>query len=234
MMDIPKPLYRFKDWLNSDEMPIILETQKSPFTQSLWKRILQNSHAFKETFDYLIQDNPHENEKTILSRGKIISYAQHAYASRLPEDRKLLLLSVLIWGYGDKHRGDNVPRSLAVPHLDKTLNNAMQYLEQHLIEEAFSCFTTSGTSIDHLNSSFFTKILHFFGLATKTQPMPLILDSKVVKAWTTLTQSPLNQYAVKDYIIYIETVDQWANYLNCRADAIEYLLFISPHEFLER
>jgi hypothetical protein len=102
------------------------------------------------------------------------------------------------------------------------------------LKNAFNLFNEEA-HISGLGPSFFTKLFYFAGMACGMTPnLPLILDNKVEVNWNILLNSRFSQYRVQDYLFFVNTVSGWSKQINCRADAIEYFLFLEPKQFVLR
>jgi hypothetical protein len=162
---------------------------------------------------------------------KSLREAAQAYAeSRLPS--LSLFVGVMIWGYADPGYGPT-----RVTRMLRDRQQALARVERALaamrdgdIAKAYEaiCFPRVGTA-------FGTKFLAFASRPFNVRPTPLILDSRVCKAFRTLLGAPhlMRDFArrglgVRDaagYVRYVHTMNEWAERLGCDAEQIELYLF---------
>ena len=173
-----------------------------------------------------------ERYPNALRRFDIVPLAREASQTETPSAIRQLFLATMMWGYGTVGYG---PWRMAhitanIEHLDKVLFNALRAIKYGSVSTAFSIFQEA--HIPFLGPSYFTKYLYFAGLGCGIDRYPLILDNRVLQSLSALLdQRTFSDGTVDDYHNYVVTLHEWAEMLDCRADSIEYLLFLTPQEF---
>lgn len=148
--------------------------------------------------------------------------------------RKLFLAS-MIWGYvKDDRRGAwRTKQMLSYHGAQEVLEKAARWVSNGQIVEA-----CRGFKLPWCGSVFSTKFFYFIGLGAGISPLPCILDDRVGQSLEQLGREegwnlpPFNDVHGKGirrcpegYVQYIQSLDEWAKELGCRADYIEYFLY---------
>jgi hypothetical protein len=143
----------------------------------------------------------------------------------------------MLWGWSDAGNGpERVDRIFRVADPYALLAEAFRCVQKSDIDTAYQTLRDkNGTTIRYLDEAFFTKFLYFAGLGCGLQQYPLILDKKVVTGLKSLLgdKAP-REHRCEDYLAYVEMMRDWAKILDCRADSIEYLLYMVPAEFWQK
>lgn len=177
--------------------------------------------------------------KTI-SRGDILYLAQETKNGGYPAIRKLFV-ACMIWGWGTRGIGiHNVNKIFSDERrAEVVLSNTFTGVKCGKLTEPYLGFKLSSCG-----PAFFTKFFYFIGLAYGSNPLPVILDTKVAQFLEPLCWAEglnLEEFAIvsrnkkgnisyikpymNGYINYVFTMDNWAKELGCRADNIEYFMY---------
>ncbi len=226
MTRIPQRLLEFREaitGLNPDQQSI-------PYSSDSWKNLFQNDPDVNSIVKRFLESISRENVKAL-----------GAEAVRDTNSVRRFFIAVMMWGYGTTAYGPyRVKRMLDNRSAEGILRDTLQRVLSGDIQAAYRDFALRGCG-----PSFMTKYLYFIGLSLNVRPLPLILDSRVAQSlksmdgddsgWTEFIKcavgkrGSINVLPYPDgYIRYIETMDQWAKELGCRADAIELFLFDPP------
>lgn len=169
---------------------------------------------------------------TSLRRFDIVPLAREASETETPSAIRQLFLATMLWGYGTVGYG---PWRMAhitsnIKQLDDVLFNALRAIKYGNVRTAFSVLHDA--HIPFLGPAYFTKYLYFAGLGCGIDHYPLILDTRILQSLSALIgKRTFSEGTVNDYHNYVVTLHEWAEMLDCRADSIEYLLFLTPQEF---
>lgn len=167
-----------------------------------------------------------------IRRLDIVPLALEANEKETPSAIRSLFLATMLWGYGTAGYG---PWRLAhitseIEQLDAVLFESLRAIKYGNVRTAFSIFQDA--HIPFLGPAYFTKFLYFAGLGCGIDHYPLILDTRILQSLGALLgKRTFSGGTADDYYSYIVTLHEWAEMLDCRADSIEYLLFLTPQEF---
>jgi hypothetical protein len=154
--------------------------------------------------------------------------------ARQAELRRFFIL-VIVWGYGKVGAGPwRVDKMLKSPGFARTLCRASEECFHGLFLKAYK---TLVGNINRLGPAFASKYLYFLCYNFKAPVKPLIFDSVVVETMRTLNwpKGYVDYLALKNntprrqsfaYAQYLFLLHNWAGALGCRADQIEYFLWI--------
>lgn len=180
-------------------------------------------------FQHLNQHYP-----TGISRRQIAQLVQDIAVGDFDFSRlRKSFLATMIWGYGTVGYGPfRTEKMLGSSNVETVLTDTYFLLKSGDIVQAYQRF-----QVDRCGPAFFTKFFYFIGLGLNLKPLPLILDSVVanslahpdmlgegIQELASLTNGSVGRYA-EGYQKYITLMDEWADELDCRPDAIEYFLF---------
>ena len=195
--------------------------------------------------DYLFRSYTDPNNSGIakLTRPELTKLAEKALKGDRKEIRRFYL-AMMMWGWEfNQLRGcDFVNRGISDPEFDNILKNAVNLVKHNELKEAYEAFSLPGC-----RSAYFTKLFYFLGCALKLKPLPVILDTNVVKflhfidklegtqlvstfADATIKQGKrgltvsIDEFA-DGYLKYLKAVDNWADKLGCISDDIECFMF---------
>jgi hypothetical protein len=221
---IPSYIAMCKPWLQAKDLrsqpPQLYDAEK-------WRAIFHDS-ALENVFNRYPQQ---------INRLDIIRYAEGANQVDIdPNAIQELFWATMLWGWGTTGYG---PKNRVKPILDANdnlfdvLSTAFQFIQKGDVSEAYEWLCPGGTTrIKNFGEAYFSKFLYFAGLGCGLEKYPLILDSKINTALNVLIYSNAPRaYARSGYLTYVDTLHQWAQTLECRADSIEYLLFMMPPGF---
>lgn len=167
-----------------------------------------------------------------IRRFDIVPLAHEAAETEAVSTVRQLFLATMLWGYGTVGYG---PWRMAhitsnLDQLDGVLFSALRAIKYGSVRAAFSALQDA--HIPFLGPSYFTKYLYFAGLGCGIDHYPLILDTRILQSLGALLgKRTFSEGTVEDYKNYVTTLHEWAEMLDCRADSIEYLLFLTPQEF---
>ena len=227
---IPSPLRRGQARIPSLEDVM---RQDVPFNSSL---CLQKEGLSEDRDVRAVCDRfPHES----LARADLFDMAREAATSDDLHAKRRLVIGTLMWGYGRSGRTYMyAPRALSDERLNGALEGSSAPLAAGDLAAAYSAFSEPRSPRGY-NSGFFTKYLHFYGVAARgddARPMPLIMDSRVQHALKTFEsvfgwdpEWP-GRGAEFRYVHFCEAVSSWAGSLNVRPDQIELFLFGMRYE----
>jgi hypothetical protein len=219
---LPKRLAESKD-------QIIEGFTKSPggeYSVELWHNYLDNDSDLLR----ICQRFP-----TSIRRRDIEQLSIEAQSGGSAQIRTVFLAS-MIWGWGNRGLGPwQTKHMLNYDNLDTQLIQASESIANGMIVKAYIDF-----DVPHCGPAFFTKFFYFLGLGCQSTPLPLILDSRVASSLRTLSAEEGWQPElfvitgadgyVKSYVDgywrYLQAIDYWSKQLGCRADNIEYFLFM--------
>lgn len=220
----PQRLLAFRDRL----LEIVPENQEIPYRRDKWARYFTGDPDFNEIT---------ERFPDVITRGNVKDLSAEAIHDHTRVRR--LFLASMIWGYGTVGLGPwRTSRMLTGPSAPRRLQMAIAEVTAGQVLNAYGQFR-----LNCCGPAFFTKFFYFIGLGAGLEPLPLILDCRVAKAFKKLTEDEeldfgdfVNCYETngciksincypEGYIHYIEIMNQWAHEIGCRADAIELFLF---------
>ncbi len=215
----PSKLNRLREWLQNATLS---HQPAQIFYPEKWLDAIQ----LKE-LQILLQRHP-----SAIRRLDIVPLAREASETESPSDIRQLFLASMLWGYGTvgygPWRGAQITQS--IEQLDSVLLTALRSIKRGSVGEAFN--TLMEAHIPFWGQSYFTKYLYFAGLGCGIDHYPLILDTRILQSLNKLLGGRIfSAGTVDDYQKYIMTLHEWAEILDCRADSIEYLLFLTPQEF---
>lgn len=170
-----------------------------------------------------------------LNRLEVAAFAKDAAQAGFQEDTiRRFFWAVMLWGWATAGNGpERVSRIFKAGDPFPLITDAFRLIYAGNVGAAYNSLrTTTAPTIKHLDEAYFSKLLYFAGLGCNLKLYPLILDSKVVATLNAILGSgapkPRRQ---QDYLRYVAMMHEWATTLECRADSIEYLLFLMPSEF---
>ena len=173
-----------------------------------------------------------ERHPQAIKRIDIVALAREASENPAPSAIRRVFLATLLWAYAATGYGPaRVARMLDnLAQLDRVLSEAHKAIRNNHIRHAY--IILHDAHIPYCGQPFVTKFLYFAGLGCGVDHFPLILDSRVLHS----LQGLLGDHApaageLDDYLKYVALLHEWAEMLDCRADSIEYLLFLTPKEF---
>ncbi len=215
----PQKLMRLLEWLQnatlSHQPPQIYYPEN-------WLQAIE-----LEEIQTLVQRIPNS-----IRRFDIVPLAREACETEATSTVRELFLATMLWGYGTAGYG---PWRMAhitsnLEQLDVVLFNALRAIKYGNVRSAFSTFQDA--HIPFLGPAYFTKYLYFAGLGCGINHYPLIMDTRILQSIRALLgKHAFSGGTADDYHNYIMTLHEWAEMLDCRADSIEYLLFLTPQEF---
>lgn len=215
----PRKLMRLLEWLQNATLS---HQPAQIFYPENWLHAIQ-----LDELPLLLQRYPNA-----LRRFDIVPLAREACETETPAAVRQLFLATMMWGYGTVGYG---PWRMAhitanIEQLDEVLFNALRAIKRGSVHTAFS--TLQEAHIPFLGPAYFTKYLYFAGLGCGIDRYPLILDTRILQSLSALLgKGTFSDGTVDDYHNYVVTLHEWAEMLDCRADSIEYLLFLTPQEF---
>lgn len=178
-----------------------------------------------------------------LSRGDVLSIG-HPDVNGNVRIRKLFL-AAMIWGYGRIGYGPHrTHRMLQTVNVGEILRESFDAVAMGNFSQAYA-----DLQINWCGPSFFTKFLYFAGRLCNANPMPLILDSRVVSSFRLLLDDmglDSRDFAIScipnglcfprrdadGYVAYVNTMNDWALQLGCLPDSLELFLFDPGHPFM--
>ncbi len=215
----PRKLMRLLEWLQNATLS---HQPAQIFYPENWL------HAVKlDEMPTLLQKFP-----SAIRRFDIVPLALEACETETPSHIRELFLATMVWGYGTVGYG---PWRMAhitsnIEQLDVVLFNALRAIKQGRVKAAFTVFQEA--HIPFLGPAYFTKYLYFAGLGCGINHYPLIMDTRILQSLRALLgKQTFSDGTADDYYSYIKMLHEWAEMLDCRADSIEYLLFLTPQEF---
>lgn len=221
---IPRRLVAFKN----DIRRLNPETQSIRYRPQMWERSMKGVIYFQEDPDFLSLSRQFP---VAITRKNVKDLSIEAIRDQ--SQARKLLLATMIFGYGDRGYGAyRAYRVLTNPQISNMLQGTIQHVTNGRLTQAHNQFKLKGCG-----SSFFTKVFYFIGLGAGSDPLPVILDSRVRRSLDILERDKdvdgFNKSA-KDYVRYVELANQWAHEIDCRADAVEMFLWNPPTAFLDR
>lgn len=215
----PLKLKRLQEWLQS----VTLSSQPpQTFDVDNW---LSKIHL--DELQSIIQRHPGE-----IKRIDIVALARQASENPSLYHIRQVFLATMLWGYTNIGYGPwRVARMLEDPiQLDSVLSEAHKAVLSSNIHLAYAVLQDA--QITYFGPAFFTKFLYFAGLGCGVDHFPLIFDSRVKASLRELlgSQAPTGS-GLDDYLKYVALLHEWAEMLDCRADSIEYLFYLTPKEF---
>ncbi len=215
----PRKLMRLLEWLQNATLS---HQPAQIFYPENWLSTIQ-----LDEMQMLLQRYP-----TAIRRFDIVPLAREANETETPSAIRILFLATMLWGYGTVGYG---PWRMAhitsnIEQLDEVLFNSLRAIKRGSVRTAFTVFQDA--HIPFLGPAYFTKYLYFAGLGCGIDHYPLILDTRILQSLSALIgKRTFAEGTVEDYKNYVMTLHEWAEMLDCRADSIEYLLFLTPQEF---
>jgi len=215
----PRKLRRLQEWLQNATLS---QQPAQIFYPEKWQQAVQ-----LDEMQSLLQRFP-----SSIRRLDIVPLAVEASETETPFEIRVLFLASMIWAYGTAGYG---PWRLAhitenIERLDTILLAALRNIKHGSVSAAFSGLQEA--HIPFLGQAYFTKYLYFAGLGSGVDRYPLILDTRILQSLSALLgKRVFSENTVVDYQNYIVTLHEWAEMLDCRADTIEYLLYLTPQEF---
>ena len=161
----------------------VMEQQPADWKHSAWKEQWERyplpcPHVLSE-----LASEVHEHERI---RRKFIF---DAYRDRTPTE---LFIAVMAWGLGPSNYGPSrARRILRQPNADNAIEAVVNAVRQDGAAAGYSTYYTEGNTLEGLNVSFITKLIHFAGYESEHRPRPLIYDKLVATAITRLPTAPL-------------------------------------------
>jgi len=221
---IPKRLLAFRSTI----VTINPNIQAIPYDASAWKAYFPGDTDVLG----LIQMFPR-----VITRGDIKTLSARAVAK--PTLVRKLFLATMMWGFGKRgfgpYRTDRMLRTpLSASILQQTVTNIMN----GKIITAYH-----GLLLDRCGPVFSTKFLYFVGLGAKSDPLPVVLDTRVAQSLDllNLNLASFGCHKLKNgirvgrspagYVKYVNLINAWARQIGCRTDAIELFLFAPPPAF---
>jgi hypothetical protein len=164
------------------------------------------------------------------------------------QNARRLFLASMIWGHVDDNRGPwKTSLMLAHPAAVTTITDAARHVAAGNLLTAYGLFCHTQTRLPRLGAAYFSKYLYFVGLGARTNPLPLILDGRVAHALDMISIGEpwrLDVFAKVDITVsngnttlfvrrypegykrYVDCLNSWATELRCRADNIEFWLWL--------
>jgi len=171
-----------------------------------------------------------------ITRGDVTKVGNLAVSERLGWDA--FFVSVMIWGFGTVGYGRwRTEQMMATQDFNNIFNNIRTNILLGAIAQAYGA-----PRINRCGPPFLTKILYFLGkVFCTTNPLPLILDSRVVASLTKCNGNGFaatNYYRtnasgryLQGYIDYCNDLHSWSQEHNFRPDQLELFLFCPPVGF---
>jgi len=215
----PRKLMRLLEWLQNATLS---HQPAQIFYPENWLQAIQ-----LDEMPSLLQKFP-----SAIRRFDIVPLAREACETESTSSIRELFLATMLWGYGTVGYG---PWRMAhitsnMEQLDGILFNALRAIKYGSVHTAFTIFQDA--HIPFLGPAYFTKYLYFAGLGCGINHYPLIMDTRILQSLRALLgKRAFSEGTADDYQNYIATLHEWAEMLDCRADSIEYLLFLTPQEF---
>lgn len=216
---LPAKLLRLQDWLR---YATLSHQPAQIFYPEKWLDSIQ-----LDEMEMIIERHP-----SSIRRLDIVPFAYEAAASENRSSIRQLFIATMLWGYGTVGYG---PWRMAhitkdIDQLDQVLMTTLRHIKYGELRAAYN--TIQDAHIPFLGQSYFTKFLYFAGLGCGINRYPLILDMRILQSLNTLLGARLfSNGTADDYLNYLLTLHEWAEIIDCRADSIEYLLFLTPQEF---
>jgi hypothetical protein len=211
-MAIPVALKKYK----SEIQNINPDTHIVPYKAATWDKRFGKDPDFQ----YLTKHYPDG-----ISRGQIAHLVQNIGDFDFSQLRKSFF-AAMIWGYGTTGYGPYRTKLMfGSSNIETTLEDTYFRLKSGNIVQAYERIQFQ---IAQCGPAFFTKFFYFVGLGMNLKPLPLIWDSRVKKSifHSTILGNGIQKPArIEGYHQYIILVNEWADELGCRPDAIEYFLF---------
>jgi hypothetical protein len=215
----PFKLKRLQEWLQN----VTLSSQpEQTFDADKWLKEIQLAEI-----KVILERHPRA-----IKRIDIVALAGEAGENPAPASIRRVFLATMLWGYTNVGYGPwRVARMLGnLAQLDRVLSEAHKAIRSSNIRQAYT--SLQDAHIPYFGPAFFTKFLYFAGLGCGVDHFPLILDSRVMLSLQELLGANAPALGeLDDYLQYVACLHEWAELLDCRADSIEYLLFLTPKEF---
>jgi hypothetical protein len=146
-------------------------------------------------------------------------------------------LAVMIWGYGTVGYGPwRTEQMFNTQNMAKIFANIRGGISQNRISVAYAT-----AQIDYCGPPFFTKLFYFLGIIFGSNPVPLILDSRVAKSLLKCNGHQFNasnyfrqngaSRCVLGYVDYVTDLNNWSAANNFNPDQLEMFLFCPPVGF---
>lgn len=203
--------------------------QEIVFCPSNW-----NSLALRPYLRHLLQVAP-ELAKGKITRGQVRQVG--VIALRGDVAFATFFLASMIWGYGMVGYGRfRTEKMFSTKKRETILTAVRDAISRGDILSAYS-----EANLSYCGPAFFTKLFYFLGLVFKSNPLPLILDSRVsanllkcngngFEARNYFRQRGAGRFAT-GYLDYVMDTNQWARDHNFKPDQLELFLFCPPLNF---
>jgi hypothetical protein len=146
-------------------------------------------------------------------------------------------LAVMIWGFGTVGYGPWRTQQMFQTANFKTIYSDIRtHIQNRNVSKAYE-----SAKISYCGPPFFTKLFYFLGKVFNSNPLPIILDSRVSASLVKCNRDDFdgsiyfkNKGASpfsNGYLNYITDVNQWSKLNGFAADQLELFLFCPPIEF---
>lgn len=173
-----------------------------------------------------------------ITRSNVIDMGRQARENLCGENLRRYFFAVMMWGFGTVGYGPYRMRQMVdSPEFDGRMRSAIEQVTAGDLERAFAEFR-----LPCCGEVYATKYLYFIGRVWDVYPLPVVLDSRVIRSFDRIDRPRLERYAKLHrkngkvfhfifseggYARYVDDLNCWARKLDCRADQIEYYLFRS-------
>lgn len=203
--------------------------QAIPFCPNEWNRRTLQPHL-RQLFNAI----PKLKNGTVTRR-------QVQYAGNFAHDGRLhwndFFVVVMIWGYGNDGYGPwRTEHMLQTRDFARIYRKIREHISNNKIEEAYNA-----PHIDYCGPAFLTKLLYFLGLIFNSDPLPIILDSRVSKSLHKCNDEHFdgNRYFRQNgaarsagrYVECVNDINQWGQANKFIPDQLEVFLFCPPLDF---
>ena len=146
-------------------------------------------------------------------------------------------LAVMIWGYGTVGYGPwRTQQMFQTANFANIFASIRNQIQNNNVKEAYNL-----ALIDRCGPPFFTKLFYFLGRVFNSQPLPVILDSRVAASLLKCNGNDFNGVAYfkqkaatrfsLGYMEYVSDVNLWGQANNFSPDQLEIFLFSPPVDF---
>ncbi len=223
-MSIPIPTYigMCKPWLQANT---VASQPAQIYHGAKWRDSFQDSGL-----DTVLSRHPES-----ITRADLAELGRNVHESGTdPGALRCFFWGVMLWGWSTAGVGPTrVGNILKGEQPFEQLTVAFKWVQQDNLAAAYQVLRTNqAAKIKYFDEAYFSKFLYFAGLGCNLLRYPLILDSKVLASLGALVDpKSLRAHNLDSYLNYVTMLHDWADQLGCRADSIEYLLYLLPLEF---
>lgn len=215
----PVKLKRLQEWLQG----VTLSSQpEQSFEADKWLKEIQ-----LDELQSILERHPRA-----IKRIDIVALAREASENPTSSNIRRVFLATMLWAYAATGYGPSRVAHM-LKHLDQVdsvLADAHRAVRSGSIRQAYTILQDA--HIPYCGQPFVTKFLYFAGLGCGVDHYPLMLDARILHSLQGLLGIDAPAAGeLEDYLKYIALLHEWAELLDCRADSIEYLLFLTPKEF---